>query len=209
MWDSLVELVQATIFAGAHLLGGSLGGSIVAVSAVVRLALTPLVLYSARKARAQMALLASIQPEVDRLKHRFKSDPVRLMTETQALHQRRGIRMSRGSMAATLVQMPLLGALFSAVRNGLGQRVRFLWIADLSRADGALILVATGVAGIAASLAPGAAAPNKVLVVAAMGLTLAFLWSASSAVALSVGAGSAVSMFQGWLIRRDSRRAMA
>jgi hypothetical protein len=42
-----------------------------------------------------------------------------------------------------------------------------------------------------------------------VGGTLVFLWSASSAVALSVGAGSAVSVLQNWLLRRDARRTPA
>ena len=35
--------------------------------------------------------------------------------------------------------------------------------------------------------------------------TVAFLWSASSAVALSMGAGSLVNVLQNWLLSRDAR----
>jgi len=41
-------------------------------------------------------------------------------------------------------------------------------------------------------------------VIAVVG-TLAFLWSASSAVALSMSAGSLVSLLQNWLLARDAR----
>jgi hypothetical protein len=37
-------------------------------------------------------------------------------------------------------------------------------------------------------------------------LTAGFLWTASSAVALSAGAGSLVSILQNWLLSRDVRR---
>jgi len=210
MWASMVELVRATIFAGAHLFGGSLGASVVLVSALVRLALLPLALRSARFARAQQAKLAALQPQLERLQKRYANDPKRLWTETQALHRANGIQMfTAGSLVSQFIQLPLIGALFSAVRNGLGARVRFLWIADLSRVDAILLVLVAGVAGVSASVAPSAPAAQsmqRMMTVVAIGGTLLFLWSASSAVALSVGAGSAVNLLQNWLLARDAKR---
>jgi YidC/Oxa1 family membrane protein insertase len=211
MWASLVELVRATIFAGAHLLGGSLGASIALVSALVRLALLPLALKNARLARAQAVKLATLRPQLDRLEKRFANEPLRLFQETQALQRANGIQpFTAGSLASTLVQLPLIGALFSAVRNGLGARVRFLWIADLSRADAWLLALVAGVAGVSVAVGPAPAAQGmqRVMVLFAMGATLAFLWSASSAVALSVGAGSAVNLLQSWILAREARRGL-
>ena len=104
--------------------------------------------------------------------------------------------------------MPLLGGLFAAVRNGLGAKVRFLWIADLSRGDILLTSLVVGIAGAANSLlpAPAGSPGSRVMTFVLMGLTLMFLWSASSAVAISVGAGSAVTALQKWILRRDSQR---
>lgn len=210
MWASLVELVRATIFASAHFLGGSLGASIVLVSALVRLALLPLILRSARYARAQQVKLEEIKPQLERLQKRFKEDPQQLWTETQALHRAHGIKLVSGSSLASMaIQLPLIGALFTAVRTGLGARVRFLWIADLSRVDAFLVVLVASLAGVGAAIAPSPApaqATQRLMTVAAVGGTLLFLWSASSAVALSVGAGSAVNLLQNWLLARDARR---
>lgn len=213
MWASLVDLVRATIFAGAHLLGGSLGASVIVVSTLVRLALLPLLLRSARHARIQQAKLAELRPLLERLRRRYQSDPRRLAVETQALYREHGVRLMTGSsVASAAIQLPLLGALFSAVRTGLGVRTRFLWIADLSRGDALLVLVVAGLTGFASTLTPvGAQSPSTpwLLTLVVVGCTLAFLWSASSAVALSVGAGSAVSALQNWLLRRDARHTAA
>jgi membrane protein insertase Oxa1/YidC/SpoIIIJ len=147
------------------------------------------------------------------LRKRYQSDPRRLVAETQALYKQHGIRlMSGSSLASAAIQLPLLGALFSAVRTGLGARTRFLWIADLSRVDGILVLLVTALAGFAATLTP--ATPEspitpRMLTLFIVGGTLVFLWSASSAVALSVGAGSGVSVLQNWLLRRDAKRTPA
>jgi YidC/Oxa1 family membrane protein insertase len=212
MWDTLVELVRATIFAGSQVLGGSLGTSIVVISTLVRLALLPLVLRAARHARLQQAKLAELRPQLERLKTRYKSDPRRMIAETQALYRKHDIRlMSASSLASAAIQIPLLGALFAAARNGLGARMRFLWIADLSRVDALLVVLVTGLTAAATMLTP--ATPDspvtpRMLTVMVVAGTLVFLWSASSAVALSVGAGSAVSALQNWLLRRDVTRGV-
>lgn len=208
MWSAFIELIRATIFAGSHLLNGSLGLSIVVVSTLVRLALLPLSLRTARLTRQHQARLATVQPELRRLQKRHAGDPAQLVARTRALYEEHGIPMlPKGSIISMAVQMPLLGGLFAAVRGGLGARVRFLWIADLTRFDAILVSAVVAMAGAASWVAPGAPATpgGRVAMLVAMGATLAFLWSASSAVALSVGAGSAVSILQSWLIRRDAR----
>lgn len=210
MWNAFVEVIRATIFAGSHLFNGSLGASIFFVSAVVRLALLPLTLRVARAAQAQQAKLTQLKPQLDELQARYKSDPIRLANETQALYRKNDIRMMpKGSFTSSLVQFPLLGGLFAAVRGGLGTKVRFLWIADLSRGDILLTSIVVGLAGLSSAITPanqpGAATRTMTFVI--MGLTLMFIWSASSAVALSVGAGSAVAALQNWLLRRESRRS--
>jgi YidC/Oxa1 family membrane protein insertase len=210
MWEAFVDVVRATIFAGSHLFNGSLGASVVVVSTLARLAILPLVLRAARHARANQAKLLALKPQTDRLQKRFKDDRRRLMVETQELYRKNDIQLVGGSgLASFAIQVPLLGALFAAVRDGLGARVRFLWIADLARPDAslmALVVALTGVATIIAPVAPGSPIGARVMTAVIMGGTLIFLASASSAVALSVGAGSAVSLLQNWMIRRDAIR---
>src|SRR5215210_3452852 len=108
MWTQFVDLVRATIFSGTHLLGGSLGASIFVISALVRLAMLPLVLRNARLARQQQVKLAALQPQLDRLRERFKSDPKRLWAETRVLHRKHGIQLATpASVASLAIQLPL------------------------------------------------------------------------------------------------------
>src|SRR5918992_3870162 len=117
MWTVLVDLVRATIFAGSHAFGGSLGTSIIVFTALLRLALLPLALRSARYVRAQQARLAELQPQLERLKRRYATDPQRLFAERNALYRRHHIRLVDGSsLASAAVTLPLLGALYTAVR---------------------------------------------------------------------------------------------
>jgi len=207
MWAGLVELLRAAIFAAAHVCGGSLGGGILLVSVGVRFALLPLTLRLARRARDQQAKLATVLPEMEALQRRYANDPLRLMRETRALHAKYGIRLLTPSgLVGMAIQLPLFGGLFAAVRTGLGAKVRFLWVGDLARPDTALLLVATALTAWSISSAPstpGQTPSQTPLLVTAMLATAAFLWTASSAVALSAGAGSLVSVLQNWLLSRD------
>ena len=209
MWANFVELLRATIFGAAHVCGGSLGAGIMLVSAAIRLALLPLTLRLARRAREQQIRLAALQPEIDALKRQYASDTAGLMREMRALHAKHDIRlMTPSGFVGLAIQAPIFSGLFSAVRNGLGARVRFLWVGDLARPDSALVL---GVAALTAwgmsrtPATPGQSGNQMGLMVAAVVMTIAFLWSASAAVTLSAGAGSLVSVLQNWLLSRDAK----
>src|SRR5476649_1027250 len=208
MWTAFLDLIRVAIFAAAHVCAGSLGAGVVGVSVAVRLALLPLTLRLARDARAQQGRMAALEPEVEVLRRRHAGDPLLLYRETQALYSANGIRLvSPGGLVGLLVQLPLLSGLFAVVRSGLGARVRFLWIGDLARPDSLLLAVVSLLTGVV-MLVPrpqGASAPPSLVVPLLLGVggTLFFLWSASSAVALSVGAGSLVSGLQSWLLSRD------
>ena len=215
MWSAFVDLIRMTIFTAAHVCGGSLGAGIVAVSVVMRLALMPLTLRIARQARAQQAKLAALKPEIERLQRRYAKDPARLIRETRSLYEANGIRlMSSAGLIGIAVQLPLLSGLFAAVRAGLGARVRFLWIGNLALPDALLIALVTALSAGSMLLLPRPAAANGASYTTAMvllggGATLIFLWSASSAVALSLGAGSLVSGLQSWILAREARRSAA
>src|SRR5689334_92598 len=161
MWDAFVELIRLTILTTAHVCAGSLGAGIVGVSAVVRLALLPLTLHLARQAREQQLRIAALRPDLDALQRRYAKDPVRLMQETRTLYAKHGIRvMTPVGVVGLLIQLPLLSGVFSAVRAGLGSRVRFLWIADLARPNSTLLVIVTLLTGSVVLLSPKPVAPT-------------------------------------------------
>jgi len=211
MWSGFVEIFRAAIFTSAHLFGGSLGGGILLVSFAVRLALLPLTLRLARRAAVQQRKVAALQPQLQRLQARHAKDPARLFAETQALHRRHGVSFfDPRALLGGFAQMPLMAALMSAVRAGFGAGVRFAWIADLTRPDRLLIVLVAGLVAGGAWIAPSAtpAQGPPLAIVAVAGLTsMFFLWSMSSAIALSWGAGSVVSLLQAALLRREYARA--
>ena len=156
--------------------------------------------------------MAALRPAIETLQKRYAKDPAKLMRETQALYAANGIRiLSPVALIGLLLQLPLLSGLFSAVRSGLGVRIRFLWITDLARPDALLLLAVTAITAGTMTMTPttqgpsGAPSAQLMLLLSVVG-TLVFLWSASSAIMLSVGAGSLVSALQNWLLNRDRGR---
>jgi YidC/Oxa1 family membrane protein insertase len=165
----------------------------------------------ARRAREQQARLATIRPQLEALQKKFANDPAALVRETRALHAKHDIKLfTPSSFVGFLVQMPLFSGLLSAVRKGLGSKVRFLWVADLARPDLTMIL---GVAALSAwgvaltPAAPGQPVNQTPMMLVSVGMTVFLLWSASAAVAVSWGAGSLVSVLQNWVLSRDARAA--
>jgi YidC/Oxa1 family membrane protein insertase len=211
MWDSIVEAIRASMFIAGQACNGSLGLGVLVVSLSLRLMLLPLTLRLATRARLHQAKMAAIAPELERLRALHAKDPMKYWQEAADLMRRHGIRAADPAVFLAIgVQAPVLFALFAAVRKGLGSGVRFLWVSDLARADVRLALFVTLLTGIAVATAPSAPAQQAhaqvMLTVAVIG-TAVFLWTTASSVALSVGAGAAVSLLQNWLLMRRARSA--
>ncbi len=89
-----------------------------------------------KKSYASNKKMQAIQPKVAKLKEKYKDDPTRLNKETMALYKSENVNMFGGCLP-TLIQMPLLFALFVVFRNTIEFRGAefFLWISDLSKPD--------------------------------------------------------------------------
>ena len=214
-WDLLVDALRAVLVVLTHTFGGSLGTAIVAVSIVVRLLLLPLTLRVALESRALERRKAKLKPELDRLAKRHADDPVELLRRTRALHEKHGIpALPRGMLALMLVQLPLGGALYHAIRTGLGVGQRFLWLADLGRPDAMVAgIVALLAAGSVAASGQGASANGSAATWAGMlvsgVVSLLIVWRLAAGVGLYWGASSLVGIVQGLLVRRAEERAAA
>jgi YidC/Oxa1 family membrane protein insertase len=210
LWDQAIDLLRALIMTVAQVCNGSLGAAVVLVTLAIRLALLPLTLRLARRALAHQRRLADLKPEVERLRRRHAADPAAQWRETAAFYERRGVKPVDGAgLLGGLVQVPVFGALFAALRTGLGSGARFLWIGDLARPD---VIVACVVAALAAGgmvLAPPVDPQRRMLLLQVLviaGVTAWFLSGTSALFGLSSGAGSMVSLVQAVLLRRTPRR---
>lgn len=210
MWEAAVTAVQACIFTLGHLTG-SLGHGILLTALALRLALLPLSIRLARRARRTQLRLAKLRPELEQLQARYQGDPGRLSQETLALYRRHGLSPVDGKqLVGGLLQLPPLSAMYAALRTGLGSGAAYGWILDLARPDMGLVALAAGVAGLGVLLgAPMGAAkgPQLVGVLLAVVMTGGFLLHASAAMGLSVAVSAGVNLGQSWWLRREPAAA--
>lgn len=131
-WDQFVgffktavtTLADAFSFAGGH----RWVLAIVALTLATRTLVLPLAIKQIRSMRETQRL----QPEVARLRQKYKSDRQRLMQEMQELYQREGVN-PYASCLPMIAQAPVFMAMYFAIREirGVGE-MPFLGLADLT-----------------------------------------------------------------------------
>lgn len=211
-WSDIIDMLRALIFGVAQVCNGSVGVAVILVSLTIRLALLPLTLRLARRAREHQRRLRELQPELERLRRRYANDPAGLMRETASFFRLRGVKqVDSTGLLGGIAQMPVFAALYSALRRGLGAGIRFLWIGETALPNLILTLVVAGVTVVSVTASPAAQPTRSAQIITLAlvgGVTIWFLSSASALFALSTGAGSAVGVLQGWLLKREgvSRR---
>ncbi|MDF2647801.1 MAG: yidC [Paenibacillus sp.] len=108
----------------ADVLWNQYGLSIMVVTVLIRFLVLPLTLKQYRSSK-KMQLL---QPEMKKLKEKYKDDPKKQQEETMKLFQTNGVNPLAGCFPL-LVQMPILIALYHAImRNGEINQHTFLWM---------------------------------------------------------------------------------
>ncbi len=88
------------------------------------------------KSTASMQRMQTLQPKMTELKEKYAKDPQRLNKETMKLYKEEGINPLSGCLP-TLLQLPLLWAIFIVFRNTIELRDAAFawWITDLSVPD--------------------------------------------------------------------------
>lgn len=108
------------------------GVAILVLATLVRLALHPLNMASMKSMRAMQKL----QPEVERIRDKYKSDPQAMNAAIMALYRDNKVNPAGGCLPL-LLQMPIFFALYSVLFNSieLRQAPFVAWIQDLSAPD--------------------------------------------------------------------------
>jgi YidC/Oxa1 family membrane protein insertase len=175
---------------------GHLGWAILVLSFGTRLALLPLTLRLARRARKNQAILRTLQPEIDALKKRFVKKPELLLPEMQKLYRKHGCSPFDGqAIGGALLQVPLFAMLYRAISRGLGSGGGFLWIRDLALPDLGLTIILAALAFGSGVIMPDITESMRmfmivvqvavtVLLVAKLASGVGLYWAASSVVGL-------------------------
>ena len=211
VWSEFVDVIYATLVCVSTALGGSMGLAIAVVSLVARVALLPLTLRLAYRALEVQAAVEKIEPQLARVREKYKRDQRRMVEETARLYQANGIKLvDGGSLVGTAIQAPIFLGLLGAIRRGLAAGGRFLWIKDLAMPDAALAGCCALVTALSVALGPTLSASQRLpaILVPAV-LTLVFLSRIAAGVSLYTLASGLVGLLQALLVRRRAAHLAA
>ncbi len=205
VWDQFVDLLRAGIFAYAQVCGGNLGMGIIAVTLLVRMALLPLTLRIARLSAGHQDAMRKLKPELQKIRSRFKDRPNVLAEEMRRLFEKEGVStIPLGGCAGTLIQLPFLVGLFSAVRRCVMAGGQFLWIRNIAKPDLLISLGVTALTYLSITLGGNYADQNKTLmIVIPTVVTFIVIARMSAGIGLYWGISSLVNLLQTLIIRRE------
>jgi YidC/Oxa1 family membrane protein insertase len=108
------------------------GVTIILLATLVRLVLHPVNMSSMKSMRAMQKL----QPEIERIREKYKNDPQAMNAATMALYRENKVNPAGGCLPM-LMQMPLFIALYAVLYNAIDLRQApfVAWMHDLSSPD--------------------------------------------------------------------------
>jgi YidC/Oxa1 family membrane protein insertase len=110
---------------------GSYGVSILALTAIIKLALWPL----QNKANRSMRQMGALSPKMQELREKYKDDPTRMNQEVMKMYKEYGINPVGGCLPM-VIQIPIFFGLFKMLGQAVELRnAKFLWVRDLSQPD--------------------------------------------------------------------------
>lgn len=135
-WQSNVVLYfTLALDTFAKWFNGEYGLAVLVMVLIVRTLILPLTMKQVRSSRAMQA----IQPEIAKIREKYKEDPQKVQMETMKLFQEHKVNPMAGCLPL-LVQMPIFIALYQSIYfNGPLREHEFLWL-QLGEPDKLFIL---------------------------------------------------------------------
>ncbi len=130
-WFTLVAAPLLQVLRFSHRFTGSYGMDIILLTILIKLLLAPLT----HKSFVSMKQMQKLQPQMQRIRDRYKNDKEKMNREIMDLYKRNKVNPLGGCLPM-LLQFPVFIGLYNALRTPIELRhASFLWIQDLSRPD--------------------------------------------------------------------------
>ncbi len=203
-------LLAATLAYLVQVFDGNLGCAIVALSLGLRVALLPVSIRLARRARRAQEKLRAMQPELSVLEKRWAGQPARRAEALAAVYRKFNYSPVDGpALLGGFLQWPVFAMVYRAIRGAVAAGGRFLWIRNLASPDAGLTLLILAVSGLAVYWAPAASETVRAgLIFVQLAITGLIVWKLAAGVGLYWLSSSAVGLVQSlWLRWRDPQAA--
>ena len=118
-----LEMIAVDVLKAINGIVGNYGIAIIIVTILMRILIFPLSL----KQEKSMKKMKDIQPEVDKIREKYKDDPQTLNQKTMEIYKENNVNPMGGCLPI-LIQMPIFVALYYAfVGNTIPSDATFLW----------------------------------------------------------------------------------
>ncbi|WP_026962692.1 YidC/Oxa1 family membrane protein insertase [Alicyclobacillus herbarius] len=135
-WGDVLKFVSHLLDVFAQALGGDYGLALLVLTVLVRLLIMPFFIKQIRYSKA----MQQMQPEMARIRDKYRNDPQKMQQEMQKLWQEAGVNPMAGCFPM-LLQLPVLYALFGAIEGNVHMaQSTFLGIFQLGQPDHYYIL---------------------------------------------------------------------
>jgi YidC/Oxa1 family membrane protein insertase len=191
IWALWLDAIRGLLNILSSEIGLGVGLAIVAVTVLLRTMILPISWNSAYRGCIRHKKMSKLQPELQVLRERYADKPEAYVQHMTALYRKHGLSLFDGkSLLGALVQMPLFLGMFQALQS-IGDGVRFLWVASLSKPDVWLSVIAGITTALAMAVSPDLPeqmrmlmiiVPSIIAVVAALNFcsALAVYWAVSN-----------------------------
>ncbi|MFQ5681657.1 MAG: membrane protein insertase YidC [Candidatus Binatia bacterium] len=130
-WFAFISIPFLYVLRFSHQFTSSYGIDIILLTLIIKLLTAPLT----RKSYVSMKRMQKLQPQMERIKERFKDDKEKLNKEIMELYRRNKVNPLGGCLPM-LFQFPVFLGLYKALLTPIELRhAPFMWIQDLSRPD--------------------------------------------------------------------------
>ena len=199
---------------------GGYGVAVILLTVIVKLLFWPVT----HKGTESMKRMQALQPELKKLREKYKKDPKKLQEKQMLLYREHKVNPLAGCIPM-VIQIPVFIGLFTVLRSAVELRyARFLWIADLSEPEGLLAgvipfpasglnilpLLMTATMVLQQRLTPTAGDPQQQKMMAFMPVMMLFIfYTMPSGLVLYWSVSQGLSILQLYLQRRRSGGSVA
>ncbi|CAJ1000706.1 MULTISPECIES: membrane protein insertase YidC [Bacillales] len=208
IWDKyFVWPLSWLIKESAVVLGGSYGLGILVATIIIRLLVLPLMVKQIKSSKKMQEL----QPELQKIREKYKNDPQKAQQETLVLFQKHNVNPLAGCLPL-LVQMPILIAFYHAIiRTEEIKNHTFLWM-SLGEKDPYYILpIVAAITTYLQSKMMGSAVQNnpqmQLMTIMMPLMILAIAVTLPSALSLYWVYGNLFTIVQTYFLYRDTNKA--
>ena len=210
LWNIWVTLIENSMVFFSSQVGMTEAVAIIAFTLLARVTLLPVSYKSAYNMYKNKLAMQTLKPDIDRLKSKYKDDPVEFAKVTMSLYKEKGVQLLDKTSVLNMFSQGVLGVGIFQALKGMVFNSKFMWIPDLAKPDMILAVLIALLTFLTMALMPGAAEQSSwMFIVIPLVISLVVYFSFPSALGIYMLTSNLVTVVQSaflqYIISRESK----